>query len=184
MISDQEIKKSNLTINFSAQTSVNDLQNQMEGFLSQRIKTGVFGPPEGKKAIIFIDDINLPEIETYGAQPPIELIRQWFDYKGWFNLQSEDKEFIKFDRIQFTGCFGPLRNIMTNRLVRHFSQLQMTAYDKESLNRIFQFTIDYVFTKNEFKTETQSLKPKIVDATIQLYDVISTNFKPKPTTIH
>jgi len=60
----------------------------------------------------------------------------------------------------------------------------MTAYDKESLNRIFQFTIDYVFTKNEFKTETQSLKPKIVDATIQLYDVISTNFKPKPTTIH
>lgn len=44
---------------------------------------GVYGPPVGQTAIIFVDDLNMPEVETYGAQPPLELLRQMIDNKGW-----------------------------------------------------------------------------------------------------
>lgn len=34
--------------------------------------------------ITFMDDFNMPMKETYGSQPPLELIRQWIGYGFWF----------------------------------------------------------------------------------------------------
>jgi len=43
----------------------------------KRRKMGVIGPENNKKALIFVDDLNMPKKEIFGAQPVLELLRQW-----------------------------------------------------------------------------------------------------------
>lgn len=70
----------------------------------------------------------MPKKEEYGAQPPIELLRQYLDYGAWYVI-SEDKEYLQIIDVILLACMGPPgggRTHITNRMVRHFNIITYT----------------------------------------------------------
>jgi dynein heavy chain len=80
----------------------------------------------------------MPKKETYGAQPPIELIRQYLDHNGWYN--RKDLQFMNLQDIIILTAMGPPgggRTFITNRLVRHFNNICYTEISESTILQIF-----------------------------------------------
>ena len=143
-------------------------QDIVDGHLGKRRK-GVFGPPLGKKCIIFVDDVNMPKKEIYGAQPPIEILRQAMSQGGWYD--RAEATFRHLVDIQFIGAMGPPgggKTQVTQRFVRHFNLVNFVPFDAASLQVIFTNILDWFLTP--FPASIKRMSNSVVNSTIDLYN--------------
>jgi dynein heavy chain len=82
------------TMGYSAQTKPKNLKEVLETKLEKKRKN-LLGPPSGKRMLFFIDDLNMPALEVYGAQPPNELLRQIIDSGGFYDTQKLFFKYVK-----------------------------------------------------------------------------------------
>ncbi|XP_030047949.1 dynein axonemal heavy chain 6 [Microcaecilia unicolor] len=169
-------------INFSAQTSSIRTQEIIESKLEKKRKN-ILGAPGNKRIIIFVDDLNMPKLDRYGSQPPIELLRQYQDFGGFY-----DREKLFWKEIQdvtiAAACAPPGggRNPVTPRFIRHFSMLCLPAPSEHSLKQIFQAILNGFLT--DFPPAVKQTAANIVEAAVEIYHRMSIDLLPTPAKSH
>ncbi|CAL1541921.1 unnamed protein product [Lymnaea stagnalis] len=169
-------------INFSAQTSSFRTQEMIESKLEKRRKN-VLGAPKGKRVIIFIDDLNMPKLDTYGSQPPIELLRQYQDFGGLYDRETMQWKEIE-DVTLSAACAPPGggRNPVSPRMFRHFSMLCIPSPNEHSLKHMFMAILNGFLM--DFPHVVRQCAEAIVGAAVELYFRMSSDLLPTPAKSH
>ncbi|XP_015509159.2 dynein axonemal heavy chain 3 isoform X1 [Neodiprion lecontei] len=170
-------------INFSARTSAFQTQEIVMSKLDRRRK-GVYGPTMGKQCVLFVDDLSMPQKEVYGAQPPIELLRQWIDHGYWFDPKDTTILYL-VDILMIAAMIPPGggSNVVTSRLTRHMHIIGIDSFDDSTMTKIFTSILDWHLAKG-FDSNVARLGKMVVAATIDLFHDAIENFLPTPAKSH
>nr|CCC93687.1 unnamed protein product [Trypanosoma congolense IL3000] len=170
---------------FSARTSANQTQDLIfsKFEVRRRASPQIWGAPVNKQFVILIDDLNMPVKEQYGAQPPIEILRQYMDYKGWYDRKT--REFFNIVDIVFASAMGPPgggRTQVSQRFLRHFNIIAFPEVSEGSMDRIFGSILDSYF--NTFSEDVYRMVPLLLKSSIAVFHTVITALRPTPSRSH
>eukprot|EP01083_Nonionella_stella_P111300 326422_1 len=170
---------------FSAATTAKQIQNTLDERLDSKRRQCVYGPPLGTRCVYFVDDLNMPQREIFGAQPPIEFIRQWCDHSGWWK-RIPFHTFCTVLDIVMIGAMGPPgggRNPVSSRFLRHFNQIAHTDLEFDSLFGIFNTILNSKMSASYAEDITSMIGP-LVKASIEVYLSVCESLLPTPSKSH
>ncbi|MGH0152118.1 UNVERIFIED_CONTAM: hypothetical protein FKN15_029859 [Acipenser sinensis] len=170
-------------LSFSAQTSASQVQ---DGLLTklERHRKGVYGAPPGRRILLFVDDLSMPAKERYGAQPPIELLRQCTEHGYCFD--RKDSSMLHIQDTSIVVAMAPPsggRQAVTPRFLRHFNVISIDAFSEDTMKSIFQPVMDWHFNRG-FENSLKRYSRILVWATTEVYTQTVLNFLPTPSKSH
>ncbi len=177
-------KYTSVSLFFTFNSAPRTTQEIIVSKLDKRRK-GVYGPPLGKKFVVFVDDINLPEKDDVGSQPPIELLRQLMDHQIWF----DNKELfpMKLIEMMVVGTMRPpdgSSNSLSSRFLRHFGILNIDLIRDDTVRSIFSRIVLWHLDTKGFSKEFDPCISQIVNATLDVHKFIVGALLPKPYHTH
>ncbi|XP_071963333.1 dynein axonemal heavy chain 6-like [Antedon mediterranea] len=172
------------TLQLSAQTKADRIQAQIQHKLIKKGKNTMVGP-RGKTLIVFVDDLNLPAPEKFGAQPPLELIRQFLEFGGFYDTKKLLwKDILDVTLVGACAPPGGGRQMISPRLLKYFSMLSLPQPSIKSLQHIYQVQLGRFLENQDFIPDVKELLTPLVSASIAIYYKMSLNLLPTPTKTH
>lgn len=171
-------------ITFTVMITANQTQEQIIAKL-QKWKRGIFGPPKGMQSVLFVDDMNMPVKEVYGAQPPLELLRQFFDYGHVYDLKDSSKIYINNVLIiSACGLPGGSRQDVYARFLNHFNVYSINTFSDDTMFRIFLNVALNGFRRSGHGQDVFVVTNQIVSATQSIYKSVQSEVRATPAKSH
>ncbi|XP_069880965.1 dynein axonemal heavy chain 10 isoform X1 [Dipodomys merriami] len=172
-----------LIVNFSSRTTSLDIQRNLEANVEKRTKD-TYGPPMGKRLLVFMDDMNMPKVDEYGTQQPIALLKLLLE-KGFLYDRGKELNCKSIRDLGFVAAMGKAgggRNEVDPRFISLFNVFNVPFPSEESLHLIYS-SILTGHTSN-FHESIAAVSRKLTSCTLALYKVIVQDLPPTPSKFH
>lgn len=176
-------------VNFSSATSPGLFQASIEQECDNKMGKD-YGPPQNKKLAIFIDDMSMPFINTWGDQVTLEIVRQLIEQGGFYWLDKAQRgNFKNIKNLSFVGAMnhpGGGRNDIPNRLKRQFFMFNMVLpLSIEAIyGPIVKFQLRFDNKKSGLSEEVKKVIENLTSATIKLWEFVKKYILPTPAKFH
>ncbi|KAJ9456696.1 Dynein-1-alpha heavy chain [Diplonema papillatum] len=183
-----EVKLDELTLemNFSSRTTSVDVQKTLEENVEKRTAT-ILGAPPGKKLIVFVDDINMPVVDTYGTMQPITWLKLLIEWGGWYDRKDLVWKHIK--DVEYVAAMAPPgggRNALDPRFVSLFASFNIPFPATQSLETIYtQILHSHISTfTGDAAAALLAQVPKVCSLTMSVYNLLCQKLPPTPAKFH
>ena len=163
-----------ITMNYYMDSAA--LQARIDGAIDKR-SGRTFGPPTGKKLVFFVDDLNLPYVETYGTQNALSLLRQVMDHRSYFDRADLSCRKEVAD-VQFLTAMNPTAGsfTVTERLQRLFTTFACLTPSDADLAHIFRSIASGHLAR--FAPDVAACAAPLADAAVRLQRAVAAKFLP------
>ncbi|NWT02283.1 DYH9 protein, partial [Mionectes macconnelli] len=143
-----------------------------------------YGPPGTKRLVYFIDDLNMPQVDTYGTVQPHTLLRQHLDYGHWYDRSRLSLKEIT--NVQYVSCMNPTAGSFTinPRLQRHFCVFALSNPDQDALARIYSTILVPHLTSGNFSEAVQKSAQQLIALALGLHRRVAATFLPTAVKFH
>ncbi|KAI9223372.1 dynein heavy chain and region D6 of dynein motor-domain-containing protein [Blastocladiella britannica] len=173
-----------LFMNLSSRTSSMDVQRNIEANVEKRTKD-TYGPASGKKLYVFVDDLNMPQKDTYGTQQPIALLKILIERGGFYD-RGKELNWKNMKDLLFVGAMGTPgggRNEIDPRFASLFNVFNIAFPSATSLVSIYS-SILQGHLQPTFARDVQALVDPLTQLTLKLYKYVVDTLLPTPSKFH
>ncbi|MED6234546.1 hypothetical protein ATANTOWER_026276 [Ataeniobius toweri] len=159
------------------------LQEILEQPLEKRAGR-TYSPVGNRRLVYFIDDMNIPAVDSYGTVQPHALIRQHLDYGHWYCRQKLTLKEVQ--NTQYVACMNPTAGsfIINPRLQRHFSVFAVNFPSPESQASMYGQILCGHLKQRAFSQSVQKSATAVVRAATTLHDRMVHSFLPTAIKFH
>ncbi|KAK2497325.1 hypothetical protein MC885_009648 [Smutsia gigantea] len=172
-----------LIVNFSSRTTSMDIQRNLEANVEKRTKD-TYGPPMGKRLLVFMDDMNMPKVDEYGTQQPIALLKLLLE-KGYLYDRGKELNCKSIRDLGFIAAMGKAgggRNEVDPRFISLFNVFNVLFPSEESLHLIYSSILKGHTLV--FHDSVAAMSDKLTFCTLALYKNIVQDLPPTPSKFH
>eukprot|EP01063_Lacrimia_lanifica_P009197 TRINITY_DN1620_c2_g3_i1.p1 TRINITY_DN1620_c2_g3~~TRINITY_DN1620_c2_g3_i1.p1 ORF type:complete len:4609 (+),score=2253.81 TRINITY_DN1620_c2_g3_i1:158-13984(+) len=163
-----------MQMNFSAQTSSQNVQDIIEGKMDKKSKKN-YTAPNGKKLICLIEDLNMPSKDKFGSQPPLELLRLWVDNGFWYDRTTQSRRTINDVQLLCNMTFG--RPEISARVMSRLVAFNITFPSDQVIHQIFSNVLSFALSPYE---EFAEMIDNLVKVTKDVYTIVTSDPQTRP----